>query len=966
MWRNLVAASVVAICLPLLADVECEGDYDGHLQGVASDGANLFWSFTDVLVKTDRSGHVVRKADVPRHSGDLCVRDSIIYVATNLGRFNTENEAKSSVCAYRMEDLSKVGEWPLPELIHGAGGMTFANGRFYVVGGLPKSHMKNYVYEYTEDFVFVRRHELDSGPTLLGIQTAHFSGGRFYFGCYGGIVLVAPPSLDSVGKFSAECSMGLLDWEGGLHAATSPYVARKRRRGVLKPLVIKPWEDPPVVFVRGEVDVGVATDAVASVRQAAELLTNALSRVLGKPVPIRATPDPYTASVFLGDSPMARWAGLDPSRMTRDSFGLCTVGGSVVISGRDDAGAVDAPGLSRGTFRGVREFLSWYAGVKVGDGGVLDEKTVPHSGRFSVPGCGTVCFVECPKCDKRMRMSEDGRMSFINLSRIPTDQKKAMVERAGRLLALSSARLGADEFMPLMGWASWNTFAVDISEEIILETAKAMSTNGLKKAGYVYVNIDDGFFGGRDANGSLRFHPKRFPRGMKGTVDGIHALGMKAGTYSEAGSNTCGSIWNGDALGIGSGMFAHDAADCRLFFKELGFDFIKVDYCGGLDQKLDERRRYTEIAHAVRATGVPGVRLNICRWAFPGTWAADLAESWRTTRDIRACWESVRNIISENLYLSAYASPGHYNDLDMLEVGQIKGAVTSAFKASGDTGFTEEEELTHFGMWCMLSSPLVLGCDVRNLPARTLELVTNPYLLAMNQNDLGLQGYVVSRDDEAYVIVKDADDKFGKSRYVALYNANDREHVFQVRPSVLDLGGKIQVFDLAQRADIGEFVDGFSARVPPHASRFYRFDAECRLERASYEAETAYLTEYQELNDLEKTEVPHFKEMSGASGGVVVDNLGGRETNDLIWNEVHMVRDGRRRFIIRCSSSGKGRFFIQIDDEDRMELCVEDTANGFADVELESFVHSGIHRVRLSNSKGRMPVIDCMMIREAM
>ena len=269
----------------------------------------------------------------------------------------------------------------------------------------------------------------------------------------------------------------------------------------------------------------------------------------------------------------------------------------------------------------------------------------------------------------------------------------------------------ANPLTPLMGWSSWNTFALEISEDIIVGVARTMATNGLKAAGYVYVNIDDGFFYGHGADGRLRIHPRRFPNGLKGTVDGIHSLGMKAGIYSDAGADTCGS-GGSDKSGLGAGLYGHDADDCRLHFGELGFDFFKVDYCGGLKLKLDERTRYAEIANAIKATGRNDVRLNICRWAFPGTWAADVAGSWRTTRDIRASWKSVKGIIAENLYLSAYAGPGHFNDLDMLEVGQIKGAVTSAFGKSGDTGMTLDEEATHFGMWCMLSSPLVPNADV--------------------------------------------------------------------------------------------------------------------------------------------------------------------------------------------------------------------------------------------------------------
>ena len=583
---------------------------------------------------------------------------------------------------------------------------------------------------------------------------------------------------------------------------------------------------------------------------------------------------------------------------------------------------------------------------------------------------GGVSFVECPKCDKRIRISEDGTTAFVNTSRIEPDRRDELAARAEGLLTQGSRVPVGGRPMPLMGWSSWNTFAVDISEEIIVGVAQAMATNGLRDAGYRYVNIDDGFFNGHGADGNLRFHPKRFPNGMKGTVDRIHALGMKAGIYSDAGSNTCGSSWNNDVSGIGAGLYRHDLSDCRLYFGEIGFDFFKVDYCGGQELKLDERTRYTEIAEAIRATGRTDVRLNICRWAFPGTWAADVAGSWRTTKDIRASWASVRDIIAENLYLSAYASPGHFNDLDMLEVGQRKGAVASAFGGEGDVGFTVDEEVTHFGMWCMLSSPLVLGCDVRNMRPESLRLVTNPYLLAMSQNDLGLQGYVVAREGEAYVLAKDADRRFGTSRYVALYNAKDSEHVFQVKASDLDLGGRIAAFDLVAKADIGEFADVVTVKVQPHASRFFRFDAEQRRERSVYEAETAFLTDYSELDGT-----PYGSEVScraqgrafptqvaAASGGVAVVNLGGRATNDLVWKEVRIDRSGTRTLRFRCASSGARTFFIQVDGDEPVELKSADTKGDFADVALDVAFSAGTHAVRLFNPSAPMPDVDVMKV----
>ena len=588
---------------------------------------------------------------------------------------------------------------------------------------------------------------------------------------------------------------------------------------------------------------------------------------------------------------------------------------------------------------------------------------------FTAALFAAVNFVECPKCDKRLRISEDGRDAFVNMSRVAPERKAEMKARAEMLLEMAKPVPQANPKTPLMGWSSWNTFAEHISEEIIVGVARTMATNGLKDAGYVYVNIDDGFFDGHGPDGRLRFNPKRFPNGMKGTVDGIHALGMKAGTYSDAGANTCAS-YGGDKSGIGAGLYGHDASDCQLHFAELGFDFFKVDYCGGRRLHLEEKARYTEIANAIKATGRTDVRLNICRWAFPGTWAADIAGSWRTTRDIRASWKSISNIIAENLYLSAYASVGHYNDLDMLEVGQIKGAVKSAFGSSGDTGMTLDEEAAHFGMWCIMSSPLVLGNDVRITPPSTMKLVTNPYLLRMNQDPLGLQAYVAARDGEAYILVKDADVLFGKSRYVALYNAEDAEHEFTVKASELDLGGKIAAFDLMERADVGEFENEVCVKVRPHAARFFRLDAEKRLDRVIYEAETAYLSDYSEIDDSSYGATnscvvqgrAYYAPADGASGGVAVVNLGARESNDLIWKSVNVSESGKYRLTFRVSTPEPRKFYVQVDGGAKERLWIGKATDGFSDTHLDVELKKGLHSIRLTNAYAKTPDIDFMRV----
>lgn len=160
---------------------------------------------------------------------------------------------------------------------------------------------------------------------------------------------------------------------------------------------------------------------------------------------------------------------------------------------------------------------------------------------------------------------------------------------------------------PTMGWSSWNTFAININDSIIRAQADAMVTSGLSAAGYRYINIDDGFFGGRrKSDGQLLIHPKRFPNGLKPLVDYIHNRGLKAGIYSDAGRNTCGNFWGNDTIAKDVGMLGYDQQDANFFFNTLEFDFIKVDFCGGTDWTnfdktiLDERERYTAISEAIK------------------------------------------------------------------------------------------------------------------------------------------------------------------------------------------------------------------------------------------------------------------------------------------------------------------------------------------------------------------------------
>ena len=449
-----------------------------------------------------------------------------------------------------------------------------------------------------------------------------------------------------------------------------------------------------------------------------------------------------------------------------------------------------------------------------------------------VQGDLTVKPNDCPKCPYRMRIAPDAKTAFINTSKVSEADFPKMAERAFMLMEQAADTRKGGVQRPLMGWSSWNTFRFDISDEAIMSVASAMATNGLKAAGYAYVNIDDGFFDGRDEKGRLRIHPRRFPNGLKPVVDHIHSLGMKAGIYSDAGDDTCGSVGGKEPGGRGVGLYGHEEEDCRFFFGEMDFDFIKVDYCGGRKLKLDERERYELIRRAIDRAK-PGVRMNICRWTFPGEWAARIAESWRTTGDICAAWTvknpvmaGVKTVIEETIPLAPFASLGHYNDMDMLEVGHIAGITKTV--GSDDTGLTRREEQTHFGMWCFMSSPLLLGCDPRTMDETTMELVTNPFLLGMNQNDLGAVVQTVRRCGDTYTLVKDCDTAGGTSRYLAFYNGGDTARYMLAEFFAIGLAGKVAFFDLAERADLGLFEREAWFEVPAHGARFFRLDAERR------------------------------------------------------------------------------------------------------------------------------------------
>ena len=275
---------------------------------------------------------------------------------------------------------------------------------------------------------------------------------------------------------------------------------------------------------------------------------------------------------------------------------------------------------------------------------------------------------------------------------------------------------------PPMGWNSWNKFGCNVSEKLVMEMADAMVESGMLDAGYEYIVIDDCWQIGRDSLGKIVPDPDRFPTGMKALGDYIHNKGLKFGIYSCAGSMTCQSR---------PGSRGYQFQDARTY-AEWGVDYLKYDWC--YNENQDAKAAYKTMSDALKSCGRPIV-FSICEWgdSNPWEWAEGIGHLWRTTADIRDCYQcefdwgglGTLDIIDKQVDLYKYAGPGHWNDPDMLEIG--------------NGGQTPDEYKTHFSMWAMLAAPLMAGNDLREMDNITREILTNVDVIAVNQDEKGEQ-----------------------------------------------------------------------------------------------------------------------------------------------------------------------------------------------------------------------------------
>jgi alpha-galactosidase len=388
---------------------------------------------------------------------------------------------------------------------------------------------------------------------------------------------------------------------------------------------------------------------------------------------------------------------------------------------------------------------------------------------------------------------------------------------------------------PAMGWNSWNCFASAVDADKVRAAADAMVKSGLVNHGWTYINIDDFWevYVGtnqrfvndstlkgetRKPDGTINTNP-RFPD-MKALTDYIHERGLKAGIYSGPGPRTCGGC---------VASWQHEEQDARTW-ADWGFDYIKYDWCAYSDvspvkngqmaarpENRDEVMKPYKVMRAALDKCERDIMYSLCQYGWGNVWEWGESvggNSWRTTGDIRDTWQSLSSIGFSQAGKEQYAGPGHFNDPDMLIVGWVGWG-----PALHPTGLTPNEQYTHISLWCLLCSPLLIGCDMTRFDEFTLNLLTNDEVLEVNQDPLGKQAARIAQTPEYEVWAKDMSDG---SKAVGIFNKGELAGTFTAEWADLGLHGKQVVRDLWRQTDLGEFDNQFQAQVPRHGAVLLR------------------------------------------------------------------------------------------------------------------------------------------------
>ena len=371
--------------------------------------------------------------------------------------------------------------------------------------------------------------------------------------------------------------------------------------------------------------------------------------------------------------------------------------------------------------------------------------------------------------------------SFVNYKDLPKTELPAITRLPYNELAKT----------PPMGWNSWNKFNTRIDDQTVRQIADAIAGNGMKDAGYKYIVIDDGWAWKRDASGTIMPNPN-FPD-MKALADYVHSKGLKLGIYSSPGPRTCGGY---------EGSYGHEEQDAKSY-AEWGIDYLKYDWCSASRAYSESQMQaaYQKMGAALQKGGRPIVYA-LCQYGRDHVeqWGPAVGGNlWRTTGDIRDTYQSMASNGFSQEALASYAGPGHWNDPDMLEVG--------------NGGMSPDEYKTHFSLWAILAAPLLAGNDVRTLTPETREILLNKEVIAVDQDALGKQGTRIAQNGDTEVWAK----PLQRGAYaVGLFNRSEKEQTISIAWADLKVSGPQRVRDLWAHMDKGRMEKSFSASVPAH------------------------------------------------------------------------------------------------------------------------------------------------------
>jgi alpha-galactosidase len=347
---------------------------------------------------------------------------------------------------------------------------------------------------------------------------------------------------------------------------------------------------------------------------------------------------------------------------------------------------------------------------------------------------------------------------------------------------------------PPMGWNSWNKFGCNVSDKLIREMADAIVSSGMKDAGYQFVNIDDCWQVSRAADGSIVVDPDRFANGMKPLADYVHSKGLKFGVYTDAGRMTCAKR---------PGSYEHEAQDIKTY-AGWGVDYVKIDWCyaDGLEPEV----QYLKFRDAIAQSGRP-IIFSICNWGVkaPWTWGPHTGNLWRTTGDISDKYDSMSLIGFAQDGLGKFAGPGHWNDPDMLEVG--------------NGGMKHDEYLTHMTLWAILAAPLLAGNDIRSMSEETKAILMNPEVIAVDQDTKGVQGHRVWDEGPLEIWVRPLADG---SQAAALFNRGESAFKITLDFKAIGAPASAKLRDLWARKDLRSVQDSYTVEAPKHGVVFLK------------------------------------------------------------------------------------------------------------------------------------------------